>query len=84
MKEGESEEALRLAKLRQRGILELIHSRNQLARFTPSLLIYVRERKHFLIALGIYYHNFVCMYRARPYLSLAPFYCTHACVSLLS
>ena len=38
--EGVTEEALRIAKLRERYTLELIHSRNRLATYTPAIITY--------------------------------------------
>ena len=36
-----SDEALRIAKVREMHTLALIHSRNQLASYTPALMLYV-------------------------------------------
>lgn len=38
-----NDEALRIAKLRERHNLETLHHRNRLARHTPYLIVYVRN-----------------------------------------
>jgi hypothetical protein len=58
-----SDEALRFAKLRETYTLEMIHSRNRLASYTPFLILYVSPNCDTLLEFYYSSNYYIVVYR---------------------